>query len=113
MLGRQLSRLPVSMAQTGDIPVSEKQIMMVRAVLGSTVLLIVWRQRSRPWWRGLCWAVQWRIAAAALPPRRTLLPAAGLHSRLFNPRAYCLPLSPPQYVGDLYRNMSAVHLLGR
>lgn len=26
-LGRQLSRLPVSMAQTGDIPVSERQIM--------------------------------------------------------------------------------------
>lgn len=30
-LGRQLSRLPVAMAQTGDIPVSEKQILKVSA----------------------------------------------------------------------------------
>lgn len=28
-LGRKLSRLPVYMAETGDLPVSEKQIMMV------------------------------------------------------------------------------------
>ena len=31
-LGRQLSRLPVSMAETGEIPISEKQIMQVRAM---------------------------------------------------------------------------------
>jgi len=34
VLGRQLSRLPVSMAETGDIPVSEKRIMQVVGWVG-------------------------------------------------------------------------------
>lgn len=45
VLGRQLSRLPVSMAETGEIPISERQIMQAGGRARA-------KDRGTPVWHG-------------------------------------------------------------
>ena len=116
VLGRQLSRLPVAMAETGDLPpeISEKRIMRV----SGRVWPGGWRGGSARSLQpaaasGVGGAAAAAAASAAASAVAAAAPAAAASRHLAPvPARHALPFIL-QHVGELFMSMSAVNLLGR